>query len=161
VPGASERSAVRIAAPEILLIDDNLGDARLIAEVLHSAAPEAKLSVTRDGVEGIRFLRRAGEFATAPTPDLILLDLRMPKRNGLEVLAEVKQDPILRSIPVVVLTSSEAPQDIRNAYDLHANCFITKPIDLKGFLKAIQSLTDYWFGVARLPCATAQEPPTD
>ena len=152
---------MRIAAPEILLIDDNLGDARLIAEVLHMAAPEARLSVTRDGVEGIRFLRRAGEFATAPTPDLILLDLRMPKRNGLEVLAEVKQDPILRSIPVVVLTSSEAPQDIRNAYDLHANCFITKPIDLKGFLKAIQSLTDYWFGVARLPCATAQEPRTD
>jgi CheY-like chemotaxis protein len=152
---------VRIAAPEILLIDDNLGDARLIAEVLHMAAPEARLSVTRDGVEGIRFLRRAGEFATAPAPDLILLDLRMPKRNGLEVLAEVKQDPILRSIPVVVLTSSEAPQDIRNAYDLHANCFITKPIDLKGFLKAIQSLTDYWFGVARLPCATAQESRTD
>lgn len=152
---------MRIAAPEILSIDDNLGDARLIAEVLHMAAPEAKLSVTRDGVEGIRFLRRDGEFATAPAPDLILLDLRMPKKNGLEVLAEVKQDPILRSIPVVVLTSSEAPQDIRNAYDLHANCFITKPIDLKGFLEAIQSLTDYWFGVARLPCATAQGQRTD
>ena len=148
---------MRIAAPEILLIDDNLGDARLIAEVLHMAAPEAKLSVTRDGVEGIRFLRRAGEFAAAPAPDLILLDLRMPKKNGLEVLAEVKQDPILRSIPVVILTSSEAPQDIRNAYDLHANCFITKLIDLMGFLKVIQSLNDYWFGVARLPGATAHE----
>lgn len=144
-------SAVRIAAPEILLIDDNPGDARLIAEVLHMAAPAAKLSVASDGMEGLRFLRRADGFETAPTPDLILLDLRMPKKTGLEVLAEVKQDPILRSIPVVVLTSSEAPQDIHNTYDLHANCFITKPIDLIGFLKAIQSLSDYWFGVAKLP----------
>ena len=148
-------SAVRIAAPEILLIDDNPGDARLIAEVLHMAAPAAKLSVASDGMEGLRFLRRADGFETAPTPDLILLDLRMPKKTGLEVLAEVKQDPILRSIPVVVLTSSEAPQDIHNTYDLHANCFITKPIDLMGFLKAMQSLNDYWFVTAKTPGVTA------
>lgn len=154
-------SAVRIAAPEILLIDDNPGDARLTAEVLRMAAPEAKLSVARDGVEGIRFLRRAGEFATVPTPDLVLLDLRMPRMNGLEVLAEVKQDLILRSIPVVILTSSEAPQDIRNSYDLHANCFITKPIDLMGFFKIFQSLNEYWFGVARLPGGTPHERRTD
>lgn len=153
--------AVRIAAPEILLIDDNRGDARLIAEVLHTVAPEAKLSVTRDGVEGIRFLRRAGEFAAAPTPDLILLDLRMPKKNGLEVLADVKHEPLLRSIPVVILTSSEAPQDIRNAYDLYANCFITKPIDLTGFQEVIRLLNEYWFGVARLPGTTAPEQRTD
>jgi chemotaxis family two-component system response regulator Rcp1 len=152
---------VRIAAPEILLIDDNPGDARLIAEVLHMAAPAAKLRVASDGLEGIRFLRRSGEFETAPIPDLILLDLRMPKKTGLEVLAEVKQDPILRSIPVVILTSSEAPQDIRNTYDLHANCFITKPIDLMGFLKTMQSLNDYWFGVAKLPGTAANERRTD
>jgi CheY-like chemotaxis protein len=156
-----EMSAVRIEAPEILLIDDNPGDARLIAEVLHMAAPAAKLSVASDGMEGIQFLRRTGEFASAPIPDLILLDLRMPKKTGLEVLAEVKQDPILRSIPVVILTSSEAPQDIRNTYDLHANCFMTKPIDLMGFLKAIQSLNDYWFGMAKLPGTVANEQRSD
>jgi chemotaxis family two-component system response regulator Rcp1 len=122
-----------------------------VAEVLHIAAPAAKLSVARDGVEGLQFLRLDGEFEAAPTPDLILLDLRMPKKNGLEVLAEVKQDPTLRSIPVVILTSSEAPQDIRNTYDLHANCFITKPVDLMGFIRTMRSLNDYWFGVARLP----------
>jgi chemotaxis family two-component system response regulator Rcp1 len=114
-------------------------------------APAAKLSVARDGMEGLQFLRRDGEFETAPTPDLVLLDLRMPKKNGLEVLAEVKQDPALRSIPVVVLTSSEAPQDIRNTYDLHANSFITKPVDLMSFTRTMQSLSDYWFGLARLP----------
>jgi len=154
-------SAARIVAPEILLIDDNPGDARLVAEALHMAAPSAKLSVASDGMEGIRFLRHAGEFVAAPTPDLVLLDLRMPKKTGLEVLAEIKQDPILRSIPVVILTSSEAPQDIRNTYDLHANCFITKPIDLISFLKTIQSLSDYWFGVAQLPGTAAYERRTD
>jgi CheY-like chemotaxis protein len=156
-----EMGAVKIAAPEILLIDDNPGDARLTAEVLRMAAPTAKLSVACDGMEGIQFLRHAGEFVAAPTPDLILLDLRMPKKTGLELLAELKQDPILKSIPVVILTSSEAPQDIRNAYDLHANCFITKPIDLMGFLKAMQSLNGYWFGVAKLPGAAANGQPTD
>lgn len=154
-------SAVRIAAPKILLIDDNPGDARLVAEVLHITAPEAKLSLASDGLEGIRFLRHEGKYATAPTPDLILLDLRMPKKNGLEVLAEVKQDPVLRSIPVVVLTSSAAPQDIRNTYDLHANCFITKPIDLVGFLKIMQTLSEYWFGVVKLPRATSNGQLTD
>jgi two-component system, chemotaxis family, response regulator Rcp1 len=154
-------SAVRIAAPEILLIDDNPGDARLVAEVLHITTPEAKLSLASDGLEGIRFLRHEGEYATAPAPDLILLDLRMPKKNGLEVLAEVKQDPVLRSIPVVVLTSSGAPQDIRNTYDLHANCFITKPIDLVGFLKIMQTLSEYWFGVVKLPRATSNGQLTD
>jgi two-component system, chemotaxis family, response regulator Rcp1 len=154
-------SAVRIAAPEILLIDDNLGDARLIGEVLRIAAPTAKLSVAHDGIEGIQFLRRAGEFQDSPIPDLILLDLRMPRKTGLEVLAEVKQDPILKSIPIVILTSSEAPQDIRNTYNLHANCFMTKPIDLIGFLKAMQALNEYWFGVAKLPGVSASEQRTD
>lgn len=154
-------SAARIAAPEILLIDDNPGDARLLVEVLHMAAPEANLSLACDGLEGIRFLRHEGDYVTAPTPDLVLLDLRMPKKTGLEVLAEVKQDPVLRSIPVVVLTSSAAPQDIRNAYDLHANCFITKPIDLMGFLKTMQALSEYWFSVVKLPGAASNEQRTD
>jgi chemotaxis family two-component system response regulator Rcp1 len=143
--------ATRTRPPEILLVDDNPGDARLVAEGFRAAAPAALLSVVPDGVEAIHCLRREGQYLTAPTPDLILLDLRMPRKSGLEVLAEVKQDPNLRSIPVVVLTSSDAPQDIRMAYDLHANCYIAKPIDLAGFLKAIKALSEFWLVVVKLP----------
>jgi CheY-like chemotaxis protein len=143
--------ATRTESPKILLVDDNPGDARLVAEGLKAAAPAARLSVVRDGVEAIRSLRREGQYATAPTPDLILLDLRMPRKSGLEVLAEVKQDPNLRSIPVVVLTSSDAPQDIRMAYHLHANCYIAKPMELTGFLEAMKAVSEFWLAVVKLP----------
>jgi CheY-like chemotaxis protein len=99
----------------------------------------------------MNYLRREGKYSAAPTPDLILLDLRMPRKNGFEVLAEVKQDPKLRGIPVVVLTSSDAPQDIRMAYDLHANCYVTKPMDLAGFRKATTALSQFWLAFVKLP----------
>ena len=140
-----------IKSPRILLVDDNPGDARLVAEAFRAVAPAAVLSVAADGVEALQRLRCEGKYATAPAPDLILLDLRMPGKNGFEVLAEVKQDPHLRSIPVVVLTTSDAPQDIRLAYDLHANCYMTKPVDLAGFFEAIKALSEFWLAVVRLP----------
>jgi chemotaxis family two-component system response regulator Rcp1 len=144
-------NAARSRPPEILLVDDNPGDARLVAEGFRTAAPAAKLSVARNGAEAMNYLRREGKYSAAPTPDLILLDLRMPRKNGFEVLAEVKQDPKLRSIPVVVLTSSDAPQDIRMAYDLHANCYATKPMDLAGFRKATTALSQFWLAFVKLP----------
>lgn len=143
--------ATRTRPPEILLVDDNPGDARLVAEGFRAAAPAALLSVVCDGIEAIHCLRREGKYLTAPTPDLMLLDLRMPRKSGLEVLEEVKQDPNLRSIPVVVLTSSDAPQDIRMAYDLHANCYIAKPMDLAGFLEVIKALSEFWLAIVKLP----------
>lgn len=143
--------ATRTKSPQILLVDDNPGDARLVAEGFRAAAPAAVLSVAADGVEAMQRLRREGKYSTAPAPDLLLLDLRMPGKSGLEVLAEVKQDPNLKCIPVVVLTTSDAPQDIRMAYDLHANCYVTKPMDLAGFFEAMKALSDFWLAVVQLP----------
>lgn len=143
--------ATRIRSPQILVVDDNPGDARLVAEALRAVAPAAVPSVAADGDAAMQRLRREGKYSTAPAPDLILLDLRMPGKSGLEVLAEVKQDPNLRSIPVVVLTTSDAPQDVRKAYDLHANCYMTKPMDLAGFFEAVRALSEFWLAVVRLP----------
>lgn len=125
---------------EILLVEDNPADVRLTREALHEGKVRNSLSVASDGVEALEFLRRQGRHADAPTPDLILLDLNLPRKDGREVLEEIKADPALRHIPIVVLTSSQAEQDILRAYDLHANCYVTKPVDLDQFIHVVQSI---------------------
>jgi len=136
---------------EILLVDDNVGDVLLTKEALKGAKIHNTVNVARDGVEAMEFLRRQGQFANAPRPDLVFLDLNMPRKNGSEVLAEMKQDPDLRLIPVVVLTSSDADEDVLKAYHLHANCYVTKPVDLDQMIKAVQAIDDFWVTVVKLP----------
>ena len=136
---------------EILLIEDNPGDARLTAEALRSTKIRNKLATVEDGVEALAYLRQEGEHAHATRPDLILLDLNLPRKDGREVLAEIKADPKLRRIPVVVMTSSRAEEDVCRTYDLHANCYIAKPLDLQQFMKVVQSIEDFWLTVVRLP----------
>jgi chemotaxis family two-component system response regulator Rcp1 len=136
---------------DILLIDDNPGDIRMMVEALKEALPAARLSVAVDGIEAMRFLRREGRFYKAPRPDLIFLDLRMPKKTGFDVLDEVKQDPTLASIPVVVQTSSAAAVDVERAYSLHANCYITKPADLEELSRTMRVLAEFWVTIAKLP----------
>jgi chemotaxis family two-component system response regulator Rcp1 len=136
---------------EILLIEDNPGDVRLIGEALRKSQARTHLSVARDGVEAMAFLSQQDTYADAPRPDLILLDLNLPKKDGREVLAEIKQDPRWRPIPVVILTTSDAWPDILRAYDLHANCYITKPVDLDSFVRAIRSVEEFWLTIVRLP----------
>jgi CheY-like chemotaxis protein len=136
---------------DILLVDDNPGDVRMVVEALKEALPAARLSVAVDGVEAIRFLRREGRYYKAPRPDLIFLDLRLPKKSGFDVLAEIKQDPTLANIPVVVQTSSEASTDVQRAYSLHANCYITKPSDLDEFSRTMRVLAEFWVSIAKLP----------
>lgn len=136
---------------EILLVEDNPGDVRLTQEVLKEGRIRNKLNVVGDGAEALDFLHRRGAYAGAHPQDLILLDLNLPKMNGREVLAEIKKDPVLKHIPVVVLTTSAAEQDIISAYDLHANCYITKPVDLDQFVKVVQSIEDFWLTIVRLP----------
>jgi chemotaxis family two-component system response regulator Rcp1 len=136
---------------EVLLVEDNPGDVRLTREALKEGTVRNNLHVARDGVEALAFLRRQGEHAGVPRPDLILLDLNLPRKDGREVLTEIKEDASLRQIPVVVLTSSQAEEDIRRAYDLHANCYITKPVDLDRFINVVRSIEDFWFTVVKLP----------
>lgn len=136
---------------EILLVEDNPGDVRLTIEALKEGKVRNNLSVVKDGVEALAFLRREGTFAGATRPDLILLDLNLPKKDGREVLAEIKDDGVLRRIPVVVLTTSKAEEDILRTYDLHANCYITKPVDLEQFISVVRSIDDFWLSVVRLP----------
>jgi len=136
---------------EILLVEDNPGDVRLTQEALKEAKVLNDLHVVEDGVEAMDFLRRERNYADAPRPDLILLDLNLPKKDGHEVLAEVKGDPDLRRIPVVVLTISQDEQDILKTYDLHANCYITKPVDLDQFLTVVKSIEDFWLTIVKLP----------
>lgn len=136
---------------EVLLVEDNPGDVRLTREALKEGKVCNNLSIVPDGVEAMAFLRREGPYADAPRPDVILLDLNLPKKDGREVLEEVKSDPALRSIPVVVLTSSEAERDIARAYALHANCYITKPVDLDQFITVVKSIEDFWFSIVKLP----------
>jgi chemotaxis family two-component system response regulator Rcp1 len=138
-------------AIEILLVEDNPGDVRLTREVLSEGRIRNTLNVATDGVEALDFLFRRGAFADAKPQDLILLDLNLPKMNGREVLAEIKKHPDLRHIPVVVLTTSSAEEDVLSAYDLHANCYITKPVDLDQFVKVVQSIEDFWLTIVRLP----------
>ncbi len=136
---------------EILLVEDNPGDVRLTEEALKCGTVAYRLSVAQDGVEAIAFLRREGEYTAAPRPHLILLDLNMPRKNGLEVLQEIKQDPELKRIPVVVLTTSQSERDIRAAYGFNANCCISKPIDLHRFLEVVHRIELFWFDTVRLP----------
>ena len=136
---------------EILMVEDNPGDVRLTQEALKEGKMRNKMHVVGDGVEALAFLRREGKYADAPRPDLILLDLNLPRRNGREVLAEIKEDPDLRRIPVVILTISQAEEDILKSYDLHANCYITKPVDLDQFIKVVKSIEDFWLTIVKLP----------
>ncbi len=136
---------------DLLLVEDNPGDVRLTQEALRETTIPVHLSVATDGVEAIDFLRRRGKFREAPRPELILLDLNLPRKSGREVLSEIKGDPVLRSIPVVVMTTSTAEQDINKAYALNANCYITKPLDLDQFLSVIRSIEDFWLTRATLP----------
>jgi len=136
---------------EILLVEDNPGDVRLTEEALKEGKVLNNLSVVGDGVEALDFLNRKGKYADAPRPDLILLDLNLPKRNGREVLAKIKQDPNLRRIPVVVLTISKDKKDILKSYDLHANCYITKPVDLNQFMAIVKSIEDFWLTIVKFP----------
>jgi CheY-like chemotaxis protein len=135
----------------ILMVEDNEGDVLLTTEALKEAKVVTDLHVVRDGVEAIDFLYRKGEFSASPRPDLILLDLNLPRRDGRQVLAEIKNDPSLRHIPVVVLTSSSAEQDIVKAYDLHANCYIVKPVDLSSLIQVVKSIESFWLTVVKLP----------
>ena len=138
---------------EILLVEDNPGDVRLTSEALQEGKIWNRLSVAPDGVEALAFLRREGTHVAAPRPDVILLDLNLPKKDGREVLAEIKSDADLRRIPVVILTTSKAEEDIVKTYDLHANCYITKPVDLAQFLSVVKAIEDFWLCVVKLPTA--------
>jgi CheY-like chemotaxis protein len=138
-------------AIEILLVEDNLGDIRLTREVFKECKVLNNLSVAEDGEEAMAFLRRQGPYAKVTRPDLVLLDLNLPKKSGREVLAELKADPVLRRIPVVVLTTSSAETDIVKSYELHANCYLTKPVQLDEFIKVVQSIEDFWLMIVSLP----------
>ena len=136
---------------EVLLIEDSPGDVRLTREAFKDAKVHINLNVASDGAEAMDFLRREGKYADVPRPDLILLDLNLPKKDGREVLEEIKENPSLKSIPVVILTTSAAEEDILRSYLLHANCYITKPVDLDGFLKVVKSIDSFWLSVVKLP----------
>ena len=136
---------------QVLLVEDNPGDVRLTKEALKEGKLLNQLTVVGDGVEALSFLRKEGKYADALQPELILLDLNLPKKDGREVLAEIKADPKLRRIPVVVLTTSSAEEDILKIYDLHANCYITKPVDLEQFMGVVKSIEDFWVSVVKLP----------
>jgi two-component system, chemotaxis family, response regulator Rcp1 len=139
----------------ILLVEDNPGDVRLTMEALKDGKILNEVTVVEDGIEALAFLRRAGKYAEAARPDLILLDLNLPKKDGREVLEEIKQDGNLRKIPVVVLTTSAAERDILRAYNLHANCYITKPVDLEQFMRVVQLIEDFWLTIVKLPQESA------
>jgi two-component system response regulator len=136
---------------EILLVEDNPGDIRLTKEALKDSKLQNNLSLAHDGVEALAFLRREGKYIDAPHPDIILLDLNLPKKDGREVLEEIKQDAILKRIPVVVLTTSDDEYDILESYNLHANCYITKPVDLQRFIAIVKIIEQFWFKIVQLP----------
>ena len=136
---------------EILMVEDSPSDAQLTIEALHAAKIANRLSHVEDGVEALRFLRREGPYADAPRPDLILLDLNLPRKDGREVLDELKRDPDLKVIPVVVLTTSRSEQDVLRSYQLHANCYITKPVDFTQFMGVVKAIEHFWLTVVTLP----------
>lgn len=138
-------------AIEILLVEDNPGDVRLTQEALADGKVIHNLRVVRDGEEAVAFLRQEGDFADAPRPDLILLDLNLPKKDGREVLAEIKEDDLLKRIPVIVLTTSEAEQDVHMTYDHHVNCYITKPVDFGQFIRVVHYVEEFWLNIVKLP----------
>ncbi len=136
---------------EILLKEDSLPDVRLTERALKNGTLNKQVSVVRDGEQALAFLRRQGEYADAPRPDIILLDLGLPKKNGAEVLAEIKMDPALKRIPVIVLTTSDAEQDVLDTYDRHANAYTKKPVDLDEFVRTIKMIEDFWLSLVILP----------
>lgn len=136
---------------DILLVEDNPGDVELVREALADGKMRNEMHVASDGVEALKFLKRQDEYAGAQCPDLILLDLNLPKKSGREVLQEIKSDPDLKFIPVVVLTSSKAEEDVIKSYNLHANCYVTKPVDFEQFMKVVKSIEDFWLTVVKLP----------
>lgn len=136
---------------EILLVEDNPGDVLLTQEAFRDNSLTHHLSVAENGEDALRLLRREGQYGDAPQPDVILLDLNLPKMDGRELLAELKNDPALRHIPVIVLTSSNSGQDVSKAYKLHANCYLTKPIEVDEFLHKMKSLEEFWLNIVRLP----------
>jgi two-component system, chemotaxis family, response regulator Rcp1 len=136
---------------EILLVEDSPGDVRLTQEAMRDAKVQNNLHVVSDGIEATSFLWRQGKHAKALRPDLILLDLNLPKKGGREVLEEIKKDPSLKSIPVVILTTSAAEEDILRSYQLHANCYITKPVDLDQFLRVVKTIDNFWLTIVKLP----------
>lgn len=138
-------------AAEFLLVEDNPGDVRLTCEALTESKVKNNLSIVGDGIEAMAFLHKEGKYENAPRPDVILLDLNLPRKNGLEVLEEIKADESLRRIPVVIITSSEAEQDVLKTYDLHVNCYVNKPVDLEQFIKVVQSIETFWLTIVKLP----------
>jgi CheY-like chemotaxis protein len=141
-----------LSAPiEILLVEDNPGDIRLTQEVLKEGKVHNTLSIVENGVQAISFLRKESEYQDAPTPDLILLDLNLPKKDGREVLLDIKNDPELKKIPVVVLTTSQSEEDILKVYDLNANCYISKPVDFGEFIDVVKSIENFWLSIVKLP----------
>ncbi len=141
----------RLKSIEILLVEDNPGDACLAREALEESKISNQLHIVEDGEEALAFLRQQGRFSTAPRPDLILLDLNLPKIDGRQVLAEIKSDDDLKRIPVVILTTSRSEEDVLKSYNLHANCYVTKPIDLNQFLRVVRSIEDFWLSIVVLP----------
>jgi len=136
---------------EILLVEDNPADVRLTVEILKETKVRNTLTIAGDGIEALDLLHRTGKYTQAVRPDLILLDLDLPKKDGKQVLAEIKADPVLKRIPVVILTSSKAEEDIVKSYNLYANCFVTKPVDLEQFVKVVKSIEDFWLTIVKLP----------
>ena len=136
---------------EVLIVEDNPGDVELAIEALEDSQMRNHLHAVEDGVEALAFLRREGVYLNAPRPDLILLDLNLPRKSGQEVLAEIKADVDLRRIPVIILTTSQAHEDIIKAYNLHANCYVTKSVDLALFMKAMKAIEDFWLKIVKLP----------
>jgi chemotaxis family two-component system response regulator Rcp1 len=142
---------IKLAVIDILLVEDNLGDVRLTREAFKEGKVANTLHVVQDGVEALAFLRHEGAYAKTAHPDIILLDLNLPRMDGRELLAIIKTDPKLQRIPVVILTTSKSEVDIIESYDLHANCYITKPVDMERFIKVVQSIENFWFTVVKLP----------
>jgi two-component system, chemotaxis family, response regulator Rcp1 len=139
---------------EVLLVEDSPGDVRLTREALKDAKVHINLHVAADGMQAMEFLKREGKYAGVPRPDLILLDLNLPKKDGREVLEEIKENPALQSIPIVILTTSSSEEDVLKSYRLHANCYISKPVDLEGFLKVVKSIDSFWLTIVTLPRET-------
>jgi CheY-like chemotaxis protein len=145
------QTSTNVRPVQILLVEDNPGDVRLTIEALKEAKVLNKLTIVKDGIEALSLLRRQGQHARAVRPDLILLDLNLPRKDGREVLAEIKGDDNLKHIPVVILTTSQDEQDVLKSYNLYANCYITKPVDLDQFITVVKSIEDFWLGIVVLP----------
>jgi chemotaxis family two-component system response regulator Rcp1 len=147
----SESPGTQGEAIEVLLVEDSPGDVRLTREALKDAKVHISLHVATDGIEAMAYLERTGMYVSVSRPDLILLDLNLPRKDGREVLKEIKESPSLRTIPVVILTTSSSDADVLQSYHLHANCYISKPVDLDGFLKVVRSIDNFWLSVVKLP----------